>query len=418
VNITFPEQKRNLIYIYCESMEMTYADTASGGAFEQNVIPELTELAMENECFAGNSGFLDGGYVTTGTTYTMSALLAQTAGIPINSDGSIGNAASSYADSFYPGATVLGDILADAGYNQEFMCGSVAYFGGRELYFEGHGGYKIFDYKYASANDYIPRGYKVWWGYEDSKMFEFAKSEILYLASQDAPFNFTMLTADTHFEDGYLCDKCGDEFGDQYSNVMKCSSEQVYEFVEWAKQQDFYENTTIIINGDHPTMDADFCENVDSSYQRRTYTCVINPAVEPEQPDKHRTYTTFDNFPTTVAALGATIEGDRLGLGTNLLSSRDTLVEELGVKEMAAGLRKQSKYLQKLSDIDQTFRHGETQVNDSFTAAFIFKESEKHDGQIVAGLKNIKVPKGTILTGAAYEIYSESDESDATMITV
>ena len=26
VNITFPEQKRNLIYIFLESMEMTYAD--------------------------------------------------------------------------------------------------------------------------------------------------------------------------------------------------------------------------------------------------------------------------------------------------------------------------------------------------------------------------------------------------------
>ena len=351
VNITFPEQKRNLIYIYCESMEITYADTASGGASEQNVIPELTELAMENECFAGDSGFLDGGYVTTGTTYTMSALLAQTAGIPINSDGSIGNAASSYADSFYPGATVLGDILADAGYNQEFMCGSVAYFGGRELYFEGHGGYKIFDYKYASTNDYIPRGYKVWWGYEDSKMFEFAKSEILELASQDAPFNFTMLTADTHFEDGYLCDKCGNEFGDQYSNVMKCSSEQVYEFVEWAKQQDFYENTTIIICGDHTTMDSDYCENVPEDYVRKTYVCVINPACSCETSDR-REYTTLDMFPTTLAALGCEIEGDRLGLGTNLFSSRPTLIEEYGAEYLDSELGMKTDFYDSIGQFD------------------------------------------------------------------
>ena len=32
VNITFPEQKRNLIYIFLESMEMTYADKENGGA--------------------------------------------------------------------------------------------------------------------------------------------------------------------------------------------------------------------------------------------------------------------------------------------------------------------------------------------------------------------------------------------------
>ena len=42
VSIQFPEKKRNLIYIYLESMENTYADKESGGAFDENVIPELT----------------------------------------------------------------------------------------------------------------------------------------------------------------------------------------------------------------------------------------------------------------------------------------------------------------------------------------------------------------------------------------
>lgn len=350
-NITFPETKRNLIYIYCESMEITYADTASGGAFEENVIPELTELAMENECFAGDSGYLDGGFVTTGTTYTMSALLAQTAGIPMNSDGSIGNAASSYADSFYPGATVLGDILAEQGYKQEFMCGSVAYFGGRQLYFEGHGGYKVFDYKYAETNDFIPKGYKVWWGYEDEKMFDFAKQEILNLAAQDAPFNFTMLTADTHFEDGYLCDKCGDSYGDQYSNVMACSSKQVYEFVEWAKQQDFYENTTIIICGDHTTMDSDYCENVPSDYLRKTYVCVINPACSCEISER-REYTTLDMFPTTLAALGCEIEGNRLGLGTNLFSGVPTLLETYGADYLNSELGMKTDFYDSIGQFD------------------------------------------------------------------
>ena len=349
--VTFPETKRNLIYIFCESMEITYADTASGGAFDTNVIPELTELAMENECFAGDSGLLDGGYVTTGTTYTMAAILAQTAGIPINSNGSIGNAASSYADSFYPGAVVLGDILADAGYNKVFMCGSTASFGGRQLYFEGHGGYKVFDYKYAEANDYIPKGYKVWWGYEDSKLFSFAKEQILELASEDAPFNFTMLTADTHFEDGYVCDKCGDGYGDQYSNVMACSSAQVYEFVEWCKQQDFYENTTIVICGDHTTMDSDYCEDVPADYVRKTYVCVINPACPCENTER-REYTTLDLFPTTLAALGCTIEGNRLGLGTNLFSSEPTLLETYGASYLDSELAKKTDFYDSIGRFD------------------------------------------------------------------
>ena len=59
-----------------------------------------------------------------------------------------------------------------------------------------------------------------------------------------------MLTVDTHFEDGYVCDECDDTFGDnQYANVMACSSRRVAEFVKWVQSQDFYENTTIVISG-------------------------------------------------------------------------------------------------------------------------------------------------------------------------
>ena len=38
VALTFPEKKRNLIYIYLESTEITFADQENGGAFEDNVI--------------------------------------------------------------------------------------------------------------------------------------------------------------------------------------------------------------------------------------------------------------------------------------------------------------------------------------------------------------------------------------------
>ena len=53
VTLSFPEKKRNLIYIFLESMETTFADEENGGAFEENVIQELTALAQENEDFRG-----------------------------------------------------------------------------------------------------------------------------------------------------------------------------------------------------------------------------------------------------------------------------------------------------------------------------------------------------------------------------
>ena len=54
-------------------------------------------------------------------------------------------------------------------------------------------------------------------------------------------------------------DLCQDEHpGNQYANVMSCASRQVVDFVNWLKAQPFYENTTIVIVGDHLTMDSDF----------------------------------------------------------------------------------------------------------------------------------------------------------------
>ena len=111
------------------------------------------------------------------------------------------------------------------------------------------------------------------------------------------------------FEDGYPCEICQNTYGNnQYSNVMACSSHQVDAFIKWIQGQDFYDNTTIVIVGDHPTMDTDYCEDVDSDYIRKVYTSYINPATE-VQTNAKRDYTTFDTFPTTLAALGVSIDG-------------------------------------------------------------------------------------------------------------
>lgn len=349
-NVKFPGKKRNLIYIYLESMETTFTDKAHGGDFKEDVIPELRNLALQDgECFEGGKERLNGGHVITGATYTMSGIVAQTAGIPIA--GGKTNAASTYADSFYPGIRALGDILKDEGYDQAFMCGSPVSFGSRKTYLKSHGIEDFFDYDYAAANNYIPKGYKVWWGFEDRKLFEFAKIKAADMASKDKPFCLTILTADTHFEDGYVCELCGDRFDTQYSNVMACSSLQVTEFVRWLQKQDFYEDTTIILSGDHVTMDADYCNGVDKEYERRTYVNVINSPVKPAN-DRHREYTTFDMFPTTLAAIGAKISGNRLGLGTDLYSDSPTLYERFGRQTLEEELTKDSAFFREIAKYD------------------------------------------------------------------
>ena len=360
VSITFPEKKRNVIYIYLESMEMTYSDAMNGGAFNRNVIPELTALGEANEDFSGSDPLLNGADVLPGSTYTMAAMFTQTTGLPLKVDLSdtFTDARGSFnkmntQDSFFSGVTSLGDILKKEGYNQVLMLGSNATFGGRRLYFSQHGDYEIDDYEWAIEQGLIPENYYVFWGYEDAKLFSYAKDRLVDLAAQDKPFNFTMLTVDTHFEDGYYCDLCTDSFrGNQYANVMACSSRQVADFVNWVKEQDFYEDTTIIIAGDHLTMDTDFCQNVGENYDRRTFNVWINPAAEPADPDRKRSYSTLDCFPTTLAAMGCQIEGDRLGLGTNLFSAEDTLMEQYGYEELSDEMSRKSEFMDKLADLD------------------------------------------------------------------
>ena len=45
VSIEFPAEKRNLIYIYLESVEISFLDRANAGALSKNLMPNLTELA-------------------------------------------------------------------------------------------------------------------------------------------------------------------------------------------------------------------------------------------------------------------------------------------------------------------------------------------------------------------------------------
>ena len=412
VALTFPEQKRNLIYIFLESMEMTYADKENGGAFDKNVIPELTELAQENEDFSGEDKELNGGYAMTGATWTMGAMFAHTSGIPlsISIDGNDMNT----QEHFFAGAVTLGDILESAGYCQNLMIGSDATFGGRRLYFTEHGNYNIYDYNYASENGLIPPDYRVWWGYEDEKLFSFAKDKLTELSQQSTPFNFTMLTVDTHFEDGYPCELCTDEFGDtQYANVMACSSRQVKEFVDWIQQQDFYENTTIVIAGDHPTMDKDFCEDVDEDYTRKVYTTYINPAAELETTEK-RNYTTFDNFPTTLAALGVKIDGNRLGLGTNLFSSTQTLTERFGIDKMESELKKKSKMMEKLGDIREVETDIGTQTvqeENIPSAELSIGDYDYNYSSLPISVTNISNVPGNIQSVMA-AVWKEADQSD------
>lgn len=334
VKITFPESKKNLIYIYVESLESTYFSKKLGGETNYNLLAPITNLTKNNINFSDTNKF-GGAMPVTGTTWTTGAMVSQTAGIPLKFKG-----LETHKSTMIKNATTLGDILHDNGYNQMFMIGSDSSFGYRGEYFKKHGNYQIYDYNTAIDKKKIDEDYYVWWGYEDSKLFEFAKEEITTLASKDKPFNFTMLTTNTHFTDGYLEKNCPKKYKSAYYNSVYCSASQISSFIKWIEKQSFYENTTIVLVGDHVSMQE---KAYPKNAKRRIYNLFINSEVK-EGSFTNREFSTMDYFPTTLASLGVNIEGNRLGLGTNLYSNRKTLIEEKGYRTFEKEISKHSKF--------------------------------------------------------------------------
>lgn len=347
VQLQFPKKKRNLVYIFLESTESSYFSKSIGGIEKENLMPHLADEAGQGINFS-NSKKLGGMLQVPGANQTASSMVAQTSGLPLRPSTSLNTKESSDKNSaeYFPGAYSLGQILDKENYNQVLLMGSEAEFAGRDKYFSQHGNYQIRDYHWAVDTGRIPEDYYKWWGYEDAKLFKYAKETLTELSEKDQPFNLTMLTADTHFEDGYATDKTPDLFGDQYSNVIHYSDQQIYELLQWMKKQPFYKNTTVVLCGDHLTMDSDFFEDIDPDYQRTVYNVFLNTDKKNVR-SKNRQFSAVDMFPSTLAALNVKIPGNRLGIGVNLFSKQQTLIEKMGYDSFQNELMKKSDFYDK-----------------------------------------------------------------------
>ena len=165
------------------------------------------------------------------------------------------------------------------------------------------------------------------------------------IAQEDKPFNFSLLTSDTHFPDGYVY---GDEekiTDMQYKNVVFHSSAMVAEFIRWCQEQSWYDNTTIIVTGDHLTMDQRYVKSLDKNYTRTVFNLFLNTGLTTTF-DKNRQFSNMDMFPTTLAAIGGKINSqeEQLGLGVNLFSGQKTMIEKYGYSETKKQLEQRSKF--------------------------------------------------------------------------
>ena len=350
VNISFPNQKRNLIYIYVESLETSFADRDQGGDQSVSLLQPLMDVDPSAINFS-NTALYGGQRQLPGMDYTAAGIIAQTAGLPLKFGGNYtqdqlnGDFSGTQIINMLPGLTSLGEILKQNGYTNYFLMGSIPNFGGRASYLEQHGDYQITGWPQAIQNGWLPDDYAENWGFEDRKLFEFAQNMLTDIAQEDKLFNFSLLTSDTHFPDGYVYGDEEEITDMQYENVVFHSSAMVAEFIRWCQEQSWYDNTTIVVTGDHLTMDQGYVKSLDKNYTRTVFNLFLNTGLTTTF-DKNRQFSNLDMFPTTLTAIGGKINSqeEQLGLGVNLFSGQKTMIEKYGYSETKKQLEQRSKF--------------------------------------------------------------------------
>jgi phosphoglycerol transferase len=165
------------------------------------------------------------------------------------------------------------------------------------------------------------------------------------ISKSSQPFNLQIISIDNHFRDGFVGYYTLDKYKTQYENVYATDSKLIYDFISWIKKQDFYKDTTILVVGDHISMQTDYFISRGIK-DRYVYSCLINSGIDAKKVN-NRAYSALDTYPTLIAAIGGQIKGDRLGLGVNMLSSKETLSEQYGFALVNKELKKKSDFYNK-----------------------------------------------------------------------
>ncbi|MBQ7660092.1 MAG: LTA synthase family protein [Alphaproteobacteria bacterium] len=316
LNYQFPAKKRNLILIYLESVESGYAEAFGG---KQNLIKNISEHMKRELSF-------DGFYQIKNQGFTLAAMVESLCAVPYKSSHIKGY--TGYQN-FLSSLVCMPEILKNNGYETYFMKGADINFARTKLFLSSHGFSNIwgrdelkksfaypFDENEGSFN-----------GYRDGALYEMVKQQLEKIGAENEPFLFSMITLDTHRPNVFLDPSCKGSAGDR-KDVMVCADNMLEDFLTWLKAQKFYENTTVVVLGDHPAMKEE--DLVDKKQPRQIVNFILNPSpIFKKQP--HQAFTTIDVAPTVLNAIGVNFEDGAFGLGRSLFAKAPTLFERDGL---------------------------------------------------------------------------------------
>jgi len=293
----------------------------------ENFMPGLSSLLKQNALCLGDKICLI--EQMNGTEYTKAATVAYTTGLPYLI--LTGNKNSSD----FVKRIALGDILDKAGYKNYVLYSSDKSFANMGKFFETHGNFEVCDYNYFNENNYLPhKDYKTHWGFEDSLLYNYARLKLGQIAKTDTPFLFYIQTMDTHMP-LYLPKGKPVKYGSKFKTVLEQMSAELYDFVLWLKEQEWFENTSVAIFGDHAFMES--MQEITGEHGSPLYTFLNLPLAEGLNL-REKKISHFDIFPTLLHSMGVSWSSHVLGLGVSLMSEDSTLLEKLGKDSLAKAL--------------------------------------------------------------------------------
>jgi phosphoglycerol transferase len=247
---------------------------------------------------------------------------------------------------FFSNVKCLPEILKEEGYRTYVMQGSDLKFAGHNKFFTQHGMDEIYGLKKLKKLLDIKEEHTGNWGINDHTLINYAKQKLLSIANKKSPFLFSLQTIDTHQFSGFLNKKCEKAFDNELKDVLKCSDQLIFEFIEWIKSQDFYPNTTIVILGDHLAMPNALYDDILKNDKREIINVFINSLKKPDI--TNISFSTFDMMPTLLESIGGEIDNHRLGLGTSLHSGKKTLVGIEGLDKFNNNINSKSRLYESL----------------------------------------------------------------------
>lgn len=335
VKIIAQGEPKNLVVIFLESMEKNFAQYT----------PEIARLEKSS------LDFVPGGQNVSGTSWTIAGITGKLCGIPLNMPMGI-NEYHGRLPTYVPYAKCLMDVLADKGYNQLYAQGTSGEFTQKKDFWKSHGNVEIHDIEYYKSAGKVSKDYYVFWGFEDRKLYRFVKDELDSISNLDKPFALYMLTVDTHQPQGFLDDSCkvslkevgvAEDNVNRFPEALRCASMQLESFINWMREQPWFEKTVIFVMGDHATLSLSTKAGLPQSESIYWTNFVINAHLDSGKTYRQgRTYSSLDMFPTILESMGFELENHAIALGKSLYADSPTLLEKYGQKTLDSLLRERS----------------------------------------------------------------------------